>query len=252
MNRQHQQGLSMVELLVALAISSFLILGITQVYIDNKRSYFFQQGQMETNESLRFLTYILDNEFHKIGYRREPYLSYESIFKVDDVFLRAGQTIKFISLNEVRFRYQPNSSKDYGCDGVSEEGSYIDNIYFDDKEKPIVRVVTIFFDKNNSVVRCNGEEIVTGVADFRIMYAVPVNINNENQGVKYVSQVSESDKVKGIRYEVLAGSTMRNLSDSSNSSAVDAFYEKNEDKPDDKAVYQFVSKTVMFRNLMVW
>ncbi|MEN1592952.1 prepilin-type N-terminal cleavage/methylation domain-containing protein, partial [Pseudomonas aeruginosa] len=38
-----QKGLSMVELLVALAISSFLILGISQIYIDNKRNYLFQQ-----------------------------------------------------------------------------------------------------------------------------------------------------------------------------------------------------------------
>ena len=41
LSRFRQRGLSMIELLVALAISSFLILGITQVYIDNKRNYMF-------------------------------------------------------------------------------------------------------------------------------------------------------------------------------------------------------------------
>ncbi|OVZ72666.1 hypothetical protein CDO43_01055, partial [Pseudomonas aeruginosa] len=39
---RRQSGLSMIELLVALAISSFLILGITQIYLDNKRNYLFQ------------------------------------------------------------------------------------------------------------------------------------------------------------------------------------------------------------------
>ena len=35
---KRQFGLSMIELLIALAISSFLILVITQVYLDNKRN----------------------------------------------------------------------------------------------------------------------------------------------------------------------------------------------------------------------
>lgn len=39
MNATRQTGLSMVELMITLLISSFLILGITQIYIDNKRNY---------------------------------------------------------------------------------------------------------------------------------------------------------------------------------------------------------------------
>ena len=50
-----QAGLSLIELLIALAISSFLILGITQIYIDNKRSYNFQQSQAGNQENHRFL-----------------------------------------------------------------------------------------------------------------------------------------------------------------------------------------------------
>ncbi len=48
---RRQSGLSMIELLVALAISSFLILGITQIYLDNKRNYLFQQGQAATRKT---------------------------------------------------------------------------------------------------------------------------------------------------------------------------------------------------------
>ena len=54
-----QKGLSMVELLVALAISSFLILGISQIYIDNKRNYLFQQGQAGNQENSRFVLMLL-------------------------------------------------------------------------------------------------------------------------------------------------------------------------------------------------
>ena len=49
---QRQNGLSMIELLISLAISSFLILGITQVYIDNKRNQVFQLAQSEIRAQL--------------------------------------------------------------------------------------------------------------------------------------------------------------------------------------------------------
>ena len=67
-----QRGLSMVELLVALLISSFLILGITQVYIDNRRNYVFQQSQASNQENTRFAEYTLNAWLNKAGYRRTP------------------------------------------------------------------------------------------------------------------------------------------------------------------------------------
>jgi len=48
-----QRGLSMIELLVALAISSFLLLGMSQIYLDNKRTQLFQQNQTGNQENSR-------------------------------------------------------------------------------------------------------------------------------------------------------------------------------------------------------
>ncbi len=67
-----EHGLSMIELLIALAISSFLILGITQIYIDNKRNYLFQQTQAANQENLRFLDLLLSQYINKAGFRRSP------------------------------------------------------------------------------------------------------------------------------------------------------------------------------------
>lgn len=65
LSRFRQRGLSMIELLVALAISSFLILGITQVYIDNKRNYVFQQSQAGNLENSRFAVLMIDDLISK-------------------------------------------------------------------------------------------------------------------------------------------------------------------------------------------
>ena len=69
---QNQGGLSLVELMIALALSSFLILGITQVYLDNQRTYLFQQGQLQNQENRRFVSLFLQQELSRAGYRRSP------------------------------------------------------------------------------------------------------------------------------------------------------------------------------------
>ena len=50
MHKQH--GLSIIELMVALLISSFLIIGITQVYLDNRENTLFQQSQDKISTTL--------------------------------------------------------------------------------------------------------------------------------------------------------------------------------------------------------
>lgn len=259
-SQQRQNGLSIVELLVALAISSFLILGITQIYIGNKKSYLFQQGQAENNESVRFLTHILDRELQKIGYRRRPDLAFETVFKSEDGFLVAGQTIKPVSDNEIKFRYQYNSDRDYGCEGQSYSDLYpgasaateINEMY--ENEDAPSRVVELKFDSATGVLKCNGQEIVSGIASFKFLYAIPIDRTDSNRGLKHVEfdELTSTDRIKGIRYQALVASTMKSLSDFKGSKAVDVLFENDEDKPTDSALYQFVTKTVMLRNLMSW
>ena len=67
-----QNGLSIIELLVALAISTILILGVTQVFLENKRTQAFQQQQNNNQENARFAEIILDEYLGKAGYRRAP------------------------------------------------------------------------------------------------------------------------------------------------------------------------------------
>ena len=67
--RVAQLGLSLVELLIALAISSFLIIGLTQVYIDHKRTYVFQQSQAANLESSRFALWVIDDQIGRASCR---------------------------------------------------------------------------------------------------------------------------------------------------------------------------------------
>ena len=124
-----QQGLSMVELLVALAISSFLILGITQIYLDSKRNDVFRQSQAANLENSRFALSILNELISKAGYRRSPEQSMLAAFPENnnaltlhcDSFAAAAVVTKLKSATgaQVGFclRYQPAFNGEYICDG---------------------------------------------------------------------------------------------------------------------------------------
>lgn len=118
--RQH--GLSMIELLIALAISSFLILGITQIYIDNKRNYIFQQNQSANQENGRFSLLLLEQELRKAGYRRIVQDSRELAFPAVTVngcpAFDAGEVATPTADGQgVCIRYQRASNTELDCHG---------------------------------------------------------------------------------------------------------------------------------------
>ncbi|NDP49566.1 MAG: prepilin-type N-terminal cleavage/methylation domain-containing protein, partial [Sulfuriferula multivorans] len=118
--RTRQSGLSMIELMVTIVISSFLILGVTQVYIDNKRNYIFQQNQSENQESSRFILLFLQQELAKAGYRRRPDEAMENAFPAaiaSGCAFAAGQTILYDSQISICIRYQPRDATDRDCLG---------------------------------------------------------------------------------------------------------------------------------------
>ena len=69
-----QRGLSIIELMVALTLSSFLILAVTQLYLNNKRHALFQEGQVSNEENGRTALLLLDQQLARAGFRANPTL----------------------------------------------------------------------------------------------------------------------------------------------------------------------------------
>lgn len=70
--RIRQRGLSLVELLVATALSGFLILGVSQMFLDHRRNYLFQQGQLANQENARLAARFIEQLAVRAGYRARP------------------------------------------------------------------------------------------------------------------------------------------------------------------------------------
>jgi type IV pilus assembly protein PilW len=67
-NTTHQSGISLVEVLVALVISLFLLGGIVQVYIANKTTYKFTNALSEVQENGRFALDTITRDIRQIGH----------------------------------------------------------------------------------------------------------------------------------------------------------------------------------------
>jgi type IV pilus assembly protein PilW len=64
----HQNGLTLVELMIALAISLFLLLGITQLFSANKASYDMTEAHARLQENARFALDIMSRDIRSAGY----------------------------------------------------------------------------------------------------------------------------------------------------------------------------------------
>ncbi len=62
------RGLSLVELMVALAVSGLLLLGLVQVFIGNKQNYVLQESLSHVQENGRYALFHLGQELQTAGY----------------------------------------------------------------------------------------------------------------------------------------------------------------------------------------
>lgn len=72
--RARQRGLSLVELMVALLLGAFLILGVTQLFLDQRRHAQSQFGQLANQGNARFAAASIERLVARAGYRARPEL----------------------------------------------------------------------------------------------------------------------------------------------------------------------------------
>jgi len=65
---KHQHGISLVEILVSLVISLFLLAGIVQVYVGNKSSYAFTNSISRIQENGRYAMEVMARELRMAGF----------------------------------------------------------------------------------------------------------------------------------------------------------------------------------------
>jgi type IV pilus assembly protein PilW len=75
-----QKGFSLIEMMIALTVGTFLVLGVSQIYINNKRSFLFQQGQTGNRNNAQLTLQVLDRQLARTGFRAD--IRYQSTLQV--------------------------------------------------------------------------------------------------------------------------------------------------------------------------
>lgn len=285
-HHRFQAGLSLVELMVALAISSFLILGVTQIYIDNKRSYAFQQNQEENLEAGRYTLLLLQQELSKAGYRRRPDELPEQAFPATTATgctFGAGVAVAWTQgsssaanvedrKDSICIRYQPRDAQDRDCLGNQiATKAEIPDPYTSAPKIAVVRFYLTdeglyckvrYTDKSGTLVGSGDQtgELIGGLVDLR--YELGVGSASDARSVASYTVSAPATAILAIRYTALMRSSNHGLRDSAN--ATDALKNwksltgiSDSDpllaslKTADKGqLYQVSQSTVMLRNLM--
>lgn len=248
--RRQQQGLSLIELMVAMLIGTFLILGITEIFINNQKSYLFQQSQVSNQENGRFALTILSQELAKAGYRSLPIDPIPaSTGVVTGCNFAAGASVAAISTTALCIQYQASSRTDTGCLGAGLSQSNQNLIVKPYAQSNPIIVEKITLDTATSSLTCTTtagtQPLVTGISDIRFDYGSGSDRNLTTFGA------SPSLTIGAVRYAALmqsaGGASIRDSADVP--LALTEWNSRYGTKLNDTTrLYQIVQTTVMLRN----
>lgn len=265
-----QKGLSLIELLVALALSSILILGITQVFIDNKRNQVFQASQIGNLENARFAELLLNNHIRRAGYRRAPDTLIEEIFprRSSDTHcdeFEAGDVVTTASQGFC-LRYQPLENNEFDCAG--EPAAVFDDTHaFTVPPTDQMVVLAIKYEPGTDASRLDQGtlqcrninnassifvELVSNVADFSTQFGYgPDDIMDKR--IEHFG-TSGSGTIRAVQFSILLAS-QPNQRDTVNSPTLQRWLDEiNPDERltagDNRRIYQIAQSTQIIRNYM--
>ncbi|WP_338545148.1 PilW family protein [Pseudomonas benzopyrenica] len=254
----HQRGLSLIELMIALLISSFLILGVTQLYINNKQNYLFHQGQTNNQENARYSLMMFEQQLAKAGFKRRPFVDSTAEFPAKNYTtascnFAAGQTIYAPTDQSLCIRYKPRDTLERDCLGNGPAStSGLNTPYTESPGEFIERYSLVANDGEDlASLTCttasSSGALIDGVADLRFDFG----FDDQPRTVStYDSTPAASKQIGAVRYRLLLASK-KNLGTGTNAIVAD-WNERygSTFTTNDGRIYQVASSTLTLRNLM--
>lgn len=242
-SRTRQSGISLIELMVALLISSFLIIGVTTMFINNKRAYVFQQGQAGNQENARFAQLLINQELAKAGYRSlaqdDYFIAFPSVSAANGCpAFAAGQVMqRSTSGNGVCFRFQGYSTAARDCLGQAIASK-------------AVITTRLEYDATSGTLQCTAQgatgQLVTGLANLQFQYGV--DLNSTRRAQTFVTAPDANASIVAIRYSLLFASTSDNLA-VSQSNYFFPLSSATATTPTDARLYRSIAGTTTLRNI---
>lgn len=196
-----QSGLSLTEMMVAVAVSLLLMAGLIQLVVSNKTTYNYQQNQTQTFESSRYSFHYLQDFLMRAGFRNNPHNPLDNAFPLGSLANDCGswafgQVVSGTTGEGVCIRYEraEDNANELDCTGAAIANT---NAF----------VTRIYHDAVNDRLMCQAQggtavALVDNVADIDVTYGVEV----ANNTLGYVATPSDWTQVRSIRIDLLVAS----------------------------------------------
>ena len=160
--KTRQYGLTMVELMVSLVLSLFLILVAAQFFIANKSTYRTQQAQADVQERGRFAISWLGQQIRQAGYVSNSQIA--SAFDVQYPVVNASGTTLAMAASQL---FAGTSATLQLRVRGADDGNIVD---CQGQGMSAASAVTQIISRNGNSLSCDGTEVVPGVTQLVFEY----------------------------------------------------------------------------------
>ncbi|MDH3587829.1 MAG: PilW family protein [Gammaproteobacteria bacterium] len=216
---KQNSGFSLVELMVALAISSVLLLGLTNIFLSTNQSRTLQTGLADVHETGRFA--------------------------VDQM----ARHIRMTGTRTTNWNFGPVPGALVAADGLSDSFtvSYEDPFDCNLTAAPASGFVTNVFDAVGGALRCNGLDLIDGVQEMQIFLGEDTDVDDvANRLVPPGTAGLQMDRVVSININLLVASNQDRIG--ANQPVLRNDFWTTAPASDDRRIWREYSTTVSLRN----
>jgi len=236
-SKARQYGITLVELMIALAISSILMLGISTIYVGNKRGYNIGTNLARQQENSRFSVELLIHDLRMAGYPKA--------FVLNPIISATTTDGGGAANDAITVQYESKTD----CLGQNTPACA------DDASKQCA--VNQYYIKNNDLY-CTGngsaseDVIAQDVTNMQILYGIDTDTSEDGNANKYVSwdhvSTKERAHIVSVRFALLSRTPndVRKVDVTKSYSLLG----QTVTPADKKRIYRMYSNTVLLRNRM--
>ncbi|WOG26417.1 PilW family protein [Endozoicomonas sp. 8E] len=204
-----QQGLSLIELLLALVIGLLISSTFLQLMLNSSRSTYFQEDLSLAQENGRHTLYLLGRAMRQAGYSNEVNSLVLPFFagrcgSAAQCTLDGGGT----NSDQVAVQFLPQNGEDCAGNSVP-AGELTADVYYVAPDPANGNIDTLFcrgYNPANSLARGAARAVIIGVERLQAVYGVTHNDTDNVHQYLAASAVSDWQDVRSVRLGVLVNS----------------------------------------------
>jgi prepilin-type N-terminal cleavage/methylation domain-containing protein len=200
------RGFTLIELVVAMAISTVLVTGMVQMVLAATASFNLQQGLSQVQETARFLSQQLDDTIRPAGFHPQPWQQAAPEVAVStgsiDALTASGDALELQRWSDRNCFDNPNPD----TDGAGHSRYYLRITRFQLSANSLVMRCRYGPDAGNLTTQVNNLALADGVDAFQVQYAEDADGDGLAERWVNANQWSQETALQAVRFATVLAS----------------------------------------------